>query len=460
MTVGFYSTFIRAEGGDGTYLNPYRLFDVYGLQGIAVQDQRDSTGSYDYSLYYELANDIDASATSSWNGGAGFDPVDLRGSLDGKGHTIDGLYINRPSESNVALISYWQDNYFTSGRDLEIKDLTLTNASVTGDNQTAILVGDTGGGNYHGHNMSNVSVSGTVVTNSWGGGVVARYFGNINQSTMTNVHADVTITENVTGSAIGGLVGIADEGLTISNSSSTGTITGSRPGGLVGSSNDDDNRIETSYSTATVTASGAGRTAGGLVSDAEDLAISNSYFAGEVNGINGASAGGLVGRADRNTVIENSFVIGLVEAEGNTGALVAEVSDSGVSITNAAWDIETTGQSDAIGRSFFYTPVVTRTGGRSTAQLQGTLDFGLGYVLDNSIWGTGPGLYPYFLWEKPSLATTASQQVLERDRLLDQQALELGEDREEACEPGVVGGEDNVHPCNRSFGAWLSAAAE
>jgi filamentous hemagglutinin family protein len=237
-------TFIRALGGDGSYLDPYQLFDVYGLQGIALNDQRVGTGSFDYSLYYELANDIDASATSSWNGGAGFDPVYFSGSLDGNGHTIDGLYINRPSESNVALISFWQDNYFTSGRDLEIKDLTVTNATVIGGTQTAILVGDTGGGNYHGKNMSNVTVSGTVEAGSWGGGVVARYFGNINQSTMTNVHADVTLTTNSGGSASGGLVSIMSEGLTISNSSSTGTINGGWVGGLVGTADDDSNRIE------------------------------------------------------------------------------------------------------------------------------------------------------------------------------------------------------------------------
>ncbi|MBO6678243.1 filamentous hemagglutinin N-terminal domain-containing protein [Parvibaculum sp.] len=399
ITVSGFSTFIRAQGGDGTYLNPYRLFDVYGLQGIADRDQRVGAGSFDYSLYYELANDIDASTTSSWNSGAGFDPVNFSGSLDGAGHTIDGLYINRPSESNVALISYWQDNYFTSGRDLEIKDLTLTNASVTGNSQTAIVVGDTGGGNYHGHNMSNVTVSGTVETNSWGAGVVARYHGNINQSTMDNVHADVSVTVASGGSSAAGLVSIMNEGLTISNSSSTGTINGGHVGGLVGTVDDENNRIETSYSTATVIASGSFRVGGGLVGDSQDLTISNSYFAGQVLGIDGASAAGLVGSADRNTAIENSFVTGRVEAEGDAGALVSEIGGNNVSITNAAWDIGTTGQSDWLGRATAYTPTVINTGSRTTAQMQGTLDFGLGFSLDNTIWATGDGLYPYFSWQ-------------------------------------------------------------
>ncbi|MCA1298105.1 beta strand repeat-containing protein [Stappia indica] len=403
-------TFIRAQGGDGTFSNPYQLFDVYGLQGIATNDARGS-GSGDISLYYELASDIDASATSSWNGGAGFDPVFLSGSLDGKGHTIDGLYINRPSEDNVALISAWYDNYFTAGRDLEIKDLTLTNASVTGRTQTAILVGDTGAGNYHGHNMSNVTVSGTVETDHWGGGVVARYYGNINQSTMTNVHADVSITATGAGSAAGGLVGIMNEGLTISNSSSAGTVTGGRVGGLVGTTDDDSNRIENSYSTATVTASGLyNRYAGGLVSDSQDLTISNSYFAGQALGTNGASAGGLVGEADRNTVIENSFVTGLVAAEGYAGALVSEVRASSVSISDSAWDTGTTGQSDTIGFINIYTPTVTNTSGLTTAEMQGTLNFGA-FSLSSGIWGTGSGLYPYFNWEHSTTPVAISGTV-------------------------------------------------
>src|SRR5690606_31973222 len=56
-------TFIRATGGDGTG-SPLQITDIYGLQGL------DTTLDFDA----ELANDIDASGTAGWNGGAGFDP--------------------------------------------------------------------------------------------------------------------------------------------------------------------------------------------------------------------------------------------------------------------------------------------------------------------------------------------------------------------------------------------------
>ena len=384
--------------------NPYRLSDIYGLQGIVEKDRR--TGLVD-QLNYQLVSDIDASPVSGWNSGAGFRPVSLVGNLDGQGHTIDGLFINRPSDHNVALISSWGDQGIPGSPEPEIKDLNVTNASVTGSSQTAILVGENSGGSI-GHHMSNVTVSGTVETYSWGAGVVGRFYGNLDRSTMTNVHADVSVTESGMGSAVGGLVSIVAEGLTISNSSSTGTIAGSHPGGLVGTADDDSNRIENSYSTATVVASGNFRVAGGLVGESENLTIENSYFAGQVLGINGASAGGLIGAADRNTAVMNSFVTGRVAADGYAGALIGTLRNNNVSMTNAAWDIGTTGRSDAIGYTAFYTPTVTNTGSRTTAQMQGSLDFGLGFSLNNTIWATGNDLYPYFGWQYASTPVAVS----------------------------------------------------
>ena len=57
---------------------------------------------------YYLANDIDCSCTSGWNGGAGFEPIGsdsnmFTGTLDGKGYKITHLYINRPSTNYVGL---------------------------------------------------------------------------------------------------------------------------------------------------------------------------------------------------------------------------------------------------------------------------------------------------------------------------------------------------------------------
>ncbi|KKL12757.1 hypothetical protein LCGC14_2532540 [marine sediment metagenome] len=62
----------------------------------------------DLTADYELGNNINASATSGWNGGEGFDPIgssgsEFTGSFDGKGYTINDLFINRPEETGVGL---------------------------------------------------------------------------------------------------------------------------------------------------------------------------------------------------------------------------------------------------------------------------------------------------------------------------------------------------------------------
>ena len=60
--------FLRVTGGDGSADNPYQIADVYGLQGIG-------SSSSLLNGNYQLANNIDASGTASWNNGQGFSPI-------------------------------------------------------------------------------------------------------------------------------------------------------------------------------------------------------------------------------------------------------------------------------------------------------------------------------------------------------------------------------------------------
>jgi len=107
-----------------------KIYNVVDLQNI----ENNLAGDY------ELANDIDASETRNWNGGLGFDPVGkavnpFTGSFDGKGYTINNLYINRPDENGVGL--------FGDARDANIKNVKLSNANITGDECVGALAGFT-----------------------------------------------------------------------------------------------------------------------------------------------------------------------------------------------------------------------------------------------------------------------------------------------------------------------------
>ena len=110
--------------GSGTADNPYIIYDVDDLQAMGN----------DLTAYYELANDIDASATIDWNGGLGFNPIgstflNFEGSLDGQGYVISDLVINRPGEAgNPTYVGLFD----VIGENGSVKDLGLQNCSMTG----------------------------------------------------------------------------------------------------------------------------------------------------------------------------------------------------------------------------------------------------------------------------------------------------------------------------------------
>ena len=87
-------------GGDGlTTATAFQIETVEQLQAMADHLDR----------HFVLIADIDASATAQWNDGAGFAPIGpnlqkpFTGSLDGRGHVITGLFINRGSENHIGL---------------------------------------------------------------------------------------------------------------------------------------------------------------------------------------------------------------------------------------------------------------------------------------------------------------------------------------------------------------------
>ncbi|NCU35964.1 hypothetical protein EOM75_08095, partial [Candidatus Falkowbacteria bacterium] len=84
-------------GGTGTVQDPYQISNVTHLQNIRTAPN---------TAHFKLINNIDASATRTWNGGQGFNPVSyLNGNIDGNNFTITGLYINRTG-SQVAMINH------------------------------------------------------------------------------------------------------------------------------------------------------------------------------------------------------------------------------------------------------------------------------------------------------------------------------------------------------------------
>ena len=244
----------------GATLKTYMLVNtVYDLQNM----NNNKAGTY------ALGRDIDAGITSGWNSGAGFQPIgagnSFTGNLDGQGHTISGLFINRPSDQNVGLISY-----LAAGA--SVSNVGVIGATITGHTTVGGIVGNNYGA------ITNVYSSGSVTATSAGAGGLVGY----NFQLLSNGYSNSSVSGPLyVGGAVGlnncGGTGCASLGL-ISQVYATGAVTGtggspSSVGGLVGYNG---NSITQSYwdSYTTGRVSGVGTGPGGVTAVTSDPALS------------------------------------------------------------------------------------------------------------------------------------------------------------------------------------------
>ncbi|MDO3387655.1 MBG domain-containing protein [Gilvimarinus sp. SDUM040013] len=226
-------TFTRATGGSvgGAAL---QIADIFGLQGLDTTPGADAV----------LVNDIDASGTSGWNGGDGFDPIgdavdQYTGTFDGAGHLIDGLEISRAAEDNVGLFGY-------IGAAGSVATLGVENANVDGGNSTGILAGRTEG------TITNAFTTGAVNSSEYTGGLAGASVG-----TISNVYSTAQVTGANSG---GGLLGYNDG--SVSDAWSSGDVGNMAGYGFIGI-NDTNGTIERSYFDTFTSGLGSDTTGGG-----------------------------------------------------------------------------------------------------------------------------------------------------------------------------------------------------
>ena len=363
-TSGAVSIFYTPAGNDNTTVNPTSYTNAIDFSGNVTGGGTLASYMLVSTLFdlqnmqnnlsgsYALASNIDASGTASWNGGAGFVPVGnsttaFTGKLNGQGHTITGLTIDRPTTDDVGLFGY-------TGTGASIDNLTLADVNIAGHTEVAGLVGYNNGG------VTNVSVSGSVT-----GGLYD----------------------------VGGVAGTNDTG-SISEAQSSASVSGStQVGGLVGSSR---GTISQSFATGSVRASPSGGNAGGLVGTLSgDVKISDSYSTASVSG---GGDGGLIGRIYTGTpTLTNVWSSGAV-----SGAVIGGVigqADSSPNMSGVYWDKDTTGMTVACGSG-----TCSGATGMSTTNLQ---QAALPNGFSNSVWGVVAGQsYPYLLWQYPASGGT------------------------------------------------------
>jgi hypothetical protein len=185
--------------------NAYTVINSLGAAGSTTgTDLQGINGNL--SGYYALGTNIDATATSSWNSGAGFTPIgnyttNFIGTFNGLGHTVSNLTIYQPGS----------------------------------DGNRIGLFGETGTGSV----IQNVGLVGGNVTGSQLVGALVA----VNNGTVSNSYFTGSVSGVFFGSNVGGLVGVNNG--TVGNSYTTGSVSGrSSVGGLVG---DNEGTVSNSY---------------------------------------------------------------------------------------------------------------------------------------------------------------------------------------------------------------------
>ena len=268
LTLGECQNF-SFDGGDGSTDTPYQISNICQLQNIAADDITADGVAYTNLLdkSYILTENIDATYTSNWDSGKGFNPVGhdnnsndgdgFDGTFDGANFTLSNLTINRSAEDYIGVFGY---NLGT------IKDITVDSVNITGKDSVGGLVGENFG------TINNSNVSGNVEGNNDIGGLVGVNSGNIENS---NSSGSVEGTSNVAG-----FVGRNDG--TINDGSFSGNVKGnSIVGGFIGA-----NQVGTILSSST---------------------------SGSVEG--NLSVGGFIGQGQYGTVHDNTSDVSIVEVE-------------------------------------------------------------------------------------------------------------------------------------------------
>lgn len=210
--------------GTGTSKDPFILSSLSDLELIG-------TTGYALSAYYKLGANIDASGTSDpgYNSGAGWLPIGtsdapFTGGFDGNNKTISNLYINRSSTNYVGLFGY--TNTSTSANN--IKNFTLSNPDITGQNYVGAVFGQQGG-DITGITVQGGSVDGTLNV----GGISGQTATSGTGLTSCTVSSNTAITN--TGNYTGGILGYASVSTTFTGNSATASITGTAyVGGMIG----------------------------------------------------------------------------------------------------------------------------------------------------------------------------------------------------------------------------------
>ncbi|MFI3228226.1 MAG: S-layer homology domain-containing protein [Clostridia bacterium] len=285
------------------------IYTAYGMAWFADKVNSESYNSYTV----DLANDIDLRAANvegynettiiasdyigdnSWTAiGSNGNSTAFKGTFNGNGHTVSGVYIN---------ISSGYQGLFGNVSDATIKNITVS-GSISGGQYVGGIVGRADSSTiFNATNLATVVSTYNDTGNAMVGGIVGRL---MISGTVINCanFGDVTATD---GKYVGGVVGELNVS-TITNSYNAGKVTGKEAvGGVVGFEEQPSaSTIQQCYNVGDVIGT---TNVGGVVGYIYNTNLTDVYNAGTVSGTtNGTTnVGGIVGKVEGNNSITNGY---------------------------------------------------------------------------------------------------------------------------------------------------------
>lgn len=265
-----------AWGGADDIVAPTKVGDVYqiGSGGELAWFAQEVNAGRGAAYNAVLTKDIDL-GDEPWTPIGKGSSYAYKGTFDGAGYTIKGLYINS-SDSNQALFGY------VSGG--TVRDL-IVEGSVTGGNNTAGIVAELAGASLIENCVNRVNVT--------GGNVVGGVAGRISTSTAKTIRYCVNDGTIVGNTQVGGLVGYMYYPITLTESYNRGNVRASSSsnysaGGIVGEMNDGQAKAVNCYTTGVVTGGSYAKAAVGKKSSS--ATITNCYYLSTLGSDSNATA--------------------------------------------------------------------------------------------------------------------------------------------------------------------------
>lgn len=327
-TLGFNAKILLREGQNfstqktGEAKIDYTVINTQeGLQNI----KNNLTGNYALGGTIDFAGrDWDNNPWQQIGTGHG-EGASFRGRLEGLGNSIQSFSASQSGDMYSTQTGMFRFANAT------FQNFALKNVEINaegGGNSFGSLVAEAQAGSY-----KNIIVTGNVDGGYTTGGLIGVAVG----SKIDNVHSTVNVSGyndvSATGSGVGGIVGSADSGTVISNSSFRGTVSNGNinsetfnTGGIAGFVRGNNTKIINSYSHAPIIGSkNVGGIAGRVINNAT---IENSYSKGTIEGAE--SVGGLVGSIITSSSLEKSFSTAEVHGNKYVGGLVGQANQGNI----------------------------------------------------------------------------------------------------------------------------------